>query len=98
MENVWNRHERALLWEAVGNDPALFETEGKKRRAKKKEKRAERRALEAKTALGGWEDSKKAIEEAEEQIEVESMATALDQTEIGPKQAWREDVVDRTRE
>jgi len=91
MEKVWNREERAILWEAVGNNP-------KERYAKKQRRRAANRALEGKTALGGWEDSKKAIEEAEEQIEVEGMAAMLDQTGISPKQPWTEEVVDRTKE
>ena len=98
MEKVWSKQERAALWVAVGNDPAMFDTEGKQRRAKKQEKRAERRALEGKTALGGWEEAQKAIEEAGEDAELERTATALGQTEIGPKQAWEEDFVDRTKE
>jgi hypothetical protein len=98
MEKVWNREERAILWEAVGNNPALFDTAGKERYAEKQRRRAANRALEGKTALGGWEDSKKAIEEAEEQIEVEGMAAMLDQTGISPKQPWTEEVVDRTKE
>ena len=85
------------MWKAVGNDPAKFDIEGKARRAKKQQSRAERRAREDKTALDGWEDSKKAIEEAEEEIEVGNTAAALGQTEIGPKQAWREEIVDRTK-
>lgn len=97
MQKVWNDEERAILWEAVGNDPATYDAVGKARRAKKQQKRAERRALKGKTGLGGWEDSKKAIEEADEQIEVEGMAAALGQTEISSNQAWLEEIVDRTR-
>jgi hypothetical protein len=74
MEKVWNKQERAVLWVTVGNDPAKYDKEGKERRAKEQEKRAERRALEGKTALGGWEESKRAIEEAGEEAEIERTA------------------------
>ena len=98
MEKVWNKQERLALWKAVGNDPARYDTEGKDRRAKKRERRTERRALEGKAALSDWEDSKRAIDEAGEEAEIESAAAALGQTEISPKQAWVEELVDRTQE
>lgn len=109
MEKVWNKRERAALWEAVGNDPAKFDADGKDRRARKLQRRAERRALgretaledetalQGRAALGNLEDLKKAIEEAEEEIELQSTAAALSKTQIVPKQAWSEDVADRTR-
>jgi len=103
VEKVWNKHERAILWEDVGNDPDKFDADGKDRRARKHQRRVERRALKEKAALegertlGDWEDSRKAIVEAEEEIEVESTVEALSQTEIGPKQVWSGEVADRTR-
>ena len=77
MENVWNKQERAALWKAVGNDPARFDKEGEGRRARKRERRAKSRAIEGKTALGDWEGSKRAIEEAGDNAEIEGAAAAL---------------------
>jgi len=98
MENVWNKQERAALWKAVGNDPARFDKEGEGRRARKRERRAKSRAIEGKTALGDWGGSKRAIEEAGDNAEIEGAAAALGRTEISPKQAWEEELVDRTKE
>jgi hypothetical protein len=46
------------------------------------------------TNFGGLED---AVAEVEEEIEVDDATAAMQQSEIGPRKPWKEELVDRTK-
>lgn len=69
---------------------------GRSKRALARERKAAEE--EGKSALEQWSEAREAVGKVEDDMEVDDTAAAMSQVEIGQKQPWESDLVDRTKD
>lgn len=103
---VWSQNERIAMLVASEEAAPSAKMRRKVQRARQEAARAERqRKLEAQMAeeerkleAQRWKGMNDAMDDVEEEIEVEDTTAAMGGIVIGQKMPWKEDLVDRTRD